>query len=673
MNHNHKQPHPRNRSSKIPIPKGFAPDRETSGRICYRCLHVCVFGDGPRRCTFKCRRNQFKLKSYRAHQHRYELSRDKDPGFITNEASNGIDYTNFTTHLLYSLGILSGELDISISKCSSKPMVSFIQKILQLGINIGKTNPDIDIKQLLPSFSQTQINEVMKNAAKQREEEIKHVFQNRIKFANIIMDTGTINRFKILHFLLTNPNYPSIIWPIDNFENLNFTASDYAYAIQSVIDSLKPNIQPVAIIADQQSAQVKGICELITSHPSPLIKGIIHLPCVAHLTNLIYTEILANQAYFPYLQAVDDLIKFCRTNIVAKQIGKMCPTLVKTRWVYLSDVLEFFEEHLETINTIREACNQPSIPQQIIEFGQILTPLRVFTYDSEKRDAKLTDLLPRIEQTYNALLEVRNTFKCDESKAIMKFVLATFIARMNSLPMNIVKMTFAISLEGRKKMRQIYPHLIRNDILHDPSNDGAQEDEPNEYYTEEELHYFTNNNDTQVIEIEEIHEKYDLVQTITENIRVLETHERFEVFSRARSELMETDDIYSYDWYENLFPIAQQTLAEYAHVLDLKNVTAFVHFMTYWWFEANLEGFEKYQATDTTDIYWSRLNTCSTYKDFSYICMRLSSIGISEAEVERLFGIHKSMLSRQVTNLGTDTLHARCVLHLSKDIDLNDD
>ena len=41
-----KKPQPRNFKSKIPIPKGFAPDREKSGRICYRCLHVTFFGDG---------------------------------------------------------------------------------------------------------------------------------------------------------------------------------------------------------------------------------------------------------------------------------------------------------------------------------------------------------------------------------------------------------------------------------------------------------------------------------------------------------------------------------------------------------------------------------------------------------------------------------------------------
>ena len=39
------------------------------------------------------------------------------------------------------------------------------------------------------------------------------------------------------------------------------------------------------------------------------------------------------------------------------------------------------------------------------------------------------------------------------------------------------------------------------------------------------------------------------------------------------------------------------------------------------------------------------------------------SIGLTEAEVERMFSLHKSMLSQNVTNLGTETLHNRCLLY----------
>ena len=131
--------------------------------------------------------------------------------------------------------------------------------------------------------------------------------------------------------------------------------------------------------------------------------------------------------------------------------------------------------------------------------------------------------------------------------------------------------------------------------------------------------------------------------------------------------MLEREDLTNFDWYENLLSIAEKTLAEYAALLNYKNTKEFIQFMNYWWFETNLDDFPTYPATNSTDIYWSKLNTNPPFKDFSYICMRLSSIGISEAEVERLFSIHKSMLNRSVTNLGTETLHNRCILHLSQE------
>ena len=44
---------------------------------------------------------------------------------------------------------------------------------------------------------------------------------------------------------------------------------------------------------------------------------------------------------------------------------------------------------------------------------------------------------------------------------------------------------------------------------------------------------------------------------------------------------------------------------------------------------------------------------------------------IAEYEVERLFSVHKSMFSCSVTNLETETLHDRCILHLTKSNDLD--
>ena len=287
---NRKVSRPRNGKSKIVIPKNFLPDRDSSNRACWCCTHVGKCLDGYRRCTFKCRRYQFADRKNIKHQHQYTLSRENDPGFPRNfeDINNVGNFTEITDNILHHLGTLAGELDISICKCASNSMLSFIQKILKIGVTIGTTNPNLNIQQLLPSLSQSKINMAMNTAAENREVQLQQQFTQHIKFANIVMDTGTFNRFKVLHFVITNPNYPEYIWAFDNQENTNYSAAEYQIQIQGIIDKLLLyNIEPVAIIADQQTAQVKGICDTIKNHSLGLIKSILHIPCVSHLTNHI--------------------------------------------------------------------------------------------------------------------------------------------------------------------------------------------------------------------------------------------------------------------------------------------------------------------------------------------------------------------------------------------------
>ena len=56
----------------------------------------------------------------------------------------------------------------------------------------------------------------------------------------------------------------------------------------------------------------------------------------------------------------------------------------------------------------------------------------------------------------------------------------------------------------------------------------------------------------------------------------------------------------------------------------------------------------------------------SQVKELAHICLRFASIGSSESDVERLFSIQKSMLSSTTTNIGTETLHYRCILQCTK-------
>ena len=165
---------------------------------------------------------------------------------------------------------------------------------------------------------------------------------------------------------------------------------------------------------------------------------------------------------------------------------------------------------------------------------------------------------------------------------------------------------------------------------------------------------------------------YELEKAVKASIQILQTHERYAQFAKERNKLMKDDvRLLTYDWYENLVPGAEKALREYANLLQDNNGAAFITFIRQWWYKLNLVGYMRYDINESTDFYWRRLFLQQETKQFAYICLRIASIGITEADVERLFSIHKSMFNRSVTNLGTETLHHRCILHLTKANDLD--
>ena len=91
----------------------------------------------------------------------------------------------------------------------------------------------------------------------------------------------------------------------------------------------------------------------------------------------------------------------------------------------------------------------------------------------------------------------------------MKFVLTTFTARMNTLPMDTLRMAFTISLE------QFTTEQSSNGLCYffrRQNNDkeiiSFEDPTTNDIYSNEEIDYFTNT--TQDIEIEENNKGYEL-------------------------------------------------------------------------------------------------------------------------------------------------------------------
>jgi hypothetical protein len=94
---------------------------------------------------------------------------------------------------------------------------------------------------------------------------------------NLLTDSGTVLDFTAFHAILTNPNYPEMILPLDTFENRHCESENYEAAFRLFIAEVGgSNIELVAVVCDAWPGQVNGVAQAPASFPG---LAIAHIPC----------------------------------------------------------------------------------------------------------------------------------------------------------------------------------------------------------------------------------------------------------------------------------------------------------------------------------------------------------------------------------------------------------
>lgn len=689
-------PFSRQREGGSVPPDGWTIAQLTTGETVWRCPKVEIMIDGSaRRCTKYYRKNAIICN----HNHEYHLSREEDFGFPEDydEMMAKHDLNQIKEKITREIALVVAQLDISAVKGSSSNMFDFVSKMLIAGKKIFTIDPNFDPRKEYIRFSTNTLSIKIIEVAKNKEEELMEYFKDNIRFINILTDAGTFNSFKVQHFIAANPNFQSVIWPVDNFENTNFKSQQYKDTIKKVIDPLHKNeLEVVAIIADNQSSQTKGIIDYIKSEKG-LSSAIYHIPCINHIINLIFAELIALDEFLPYIQLIDELIEYCRKPENRDEIYDTCPTLVKTRWVYLVDVLTFIKRYQKRIDILRIADGKEPIPDELIDITNILHPLQILSKKCESRSMKLSELLPAISEVTKKLIDVGNHFLSENSKTIYEFIFKTFIARMLSFPQSVLKAAYAVSLPGRTFLRNKEKGFMckgpvsngmNNQSYHDIKsfiedlelvqevntlNNGLEEQDLvalNETVTQIAEAFYQENEELDSQNDEEnIPENKDSSSLITaiemhQNAQdyLQTTSKRYHDFNSLRNKFdhLKFDALKHIDWFTDIIECTKKEITNQALLLGYEKESEIYDMYEDWVYTPHSESIQTIKTTDTNDTYWRRVHQVSPA--LSHICLRFCSIGVSEAEVERLMSVQKNIFSQHATNVGTDMLHARCVI-----------
>ena len=480
-----------------------------------------------------------------------------------------------------------------------------------------------------------------------------------------------------------------------------FNSYQYEESLRTIVTYIhEKELEVVAIIADSQSAQTKGIIDYIKSEKG-LSSAIYHIPCINHIINLIFAEVISIKEFLPYMKIIDHLIEYCRREENKSEIQDTCPKLVPTRWVYLVDVLMFFKKYKFEIESLLISDDEDIMPAELIDITNILQPLQILSKKCESRSMKLSELLPAISNVTKKLIQIGNSLLSEKSRPIYEFVFKTFIARMLSFPQSILKAAYCVSLPGRSFLRQLekgystkgpvnngYDNQsqIELDNLSDCIEVELSSPKTNDKVNTEDLQTakatvdqiadaFLQGNqeqDSQDDDDDIILNKYDNKKLITaielhQNAQEYfqSTKKRYSEFNKLRSKLnsIKFEALKQINWLTDLIESTKREIINQAHILGYQNAEAIFNLYQSWLYMAHEEPIKYISLDDTNNTYWRRLH--QVYPELSHICIRLCSIGVSEAEVERLMSVQKNMFSPHATNVGTEMLHARCVVRLS--------
>ena len=167
------------------------------------------------------------------------------------------------------------------------------------------------------------------------------------KYTNLEMDSGTVSKLRVIHYVISlteDSNIKPFLYNLT--ENVNFDHLCYSNITNLILTELfDKNIYITSIIVDNLKCQTKGLELMKSVSENPLIKAIYIVHCFCHLTSLVFVNTLNNNSHLAQLvNSIKEIVTILRKSSSKSFIGKTCPTIVQTRWLYLHEILIFIHK-----------------------------------------------------------------------------------------------------------------------------------------------------------------------------------------------------------------------------------------------------------------------------------------------------------------------------------------
>jgi hypothetical protein len=221
-------------------------------------------------------------------------------------------------------------------------MHKFILSLIQIGTNL-QANDDalIDVAGPLDTINEKRMTEVIRERGDAKFAEAI-VQLSEVRFANLVVDAGTMHTLKTIVCLLTNQHYPIQRVLLALRENTNFTADDYVTLFVELFSSIEQYpIVTCSVVIDNLRAQSSGLDRGVGW------SIILHVKCFAHMINLVLVNTTTNVYFAEIMDELKQAQRIFRMQTAIDAIGRKCPKFVRIRWLFMMETLAYFVANFE--------------------------------------------------------------------------------------------------------------------------------------------------------------------------------------------------------------------------------------------------------------------------------------------------------------------------------------
>jgi hypothetical protein len=488
----------------------------------------------------------------------------------------------------------------------------------------------------------------------------------------VLCDAGTVNRIKLVHAALSNPSRLTRVHPLEPYNNDNWTSDRYAAFFRDIVttisrDEVSPRIEICGIICDNLPAQVAGLREFLSSEQGQA-RGIMHVPCLNHMINLVLTHVIKDAVFSDRIKNLPQVIRVLNKPESIEMVGRRCPKIIQTRWVYVVDVLGFILHHLPDVQSALLLAEQPQIPPEYGFVYLALLPLALFSHEMETRSRILGDVTPAAQEVLREWCDLMDKFEGNPVVVNCLNVLsAHFLARLGRNAFGTILTAFALTHTGRAQIRameqgfqttgEIYPIPIPQFVL----------DMRAQFENEMNAHQGRPFHDRMGLGriADPIHEPDPIdPDMIVDPAMMIDPHIPDDADSSGFLEFLEgeaTQTPLAHRLLRNLLDgiliSVQAPIGEQSQCLGYAP-DRILEFFREWWTADDVGNPDSH-----SDEYWRQYHGRSDAQgQLAHVALRFITLGCSEADIERLLSEQRHVQGVQGTNDRTETLQARELL-----------